>query len=78
MGRLTVAAEVCERQPEIVIMILRHLQRENGAVLLDSWVHRGAAEFWVEGRGIPLGAEQFQIIVHSVLPGIVTLKVVTI
>jgi hypothetical protein len=78
MGRLTVDNELCQMQPELMIMILRWLEREEGAVLIGSRVRKsaGVTDFDIEGTDIPEGDGQFGVLLQKIVDGVVAVTIV--
>jgi hypothetical protein len=79
MGRLTIPSEVCAACPDVIVMVLGHLEREHTAYIRHSWLglEDDTANFWIDGEGIPPGVECFQVSITQVVPGVVRLGIVT-
>jgi hypothetical protein len=76
MGRLTVENETYREYPATISMILGHLERENHAVVRESYTRDGCTEFIIDGDDIPGGLCQFQVLIGQVVPGVVRIEVI--
>jgi hypothetical protein len=78
MGRLTIENDICQQYPDVVVMVLGHLERENSAHVRGVWLslEDDTTNYLVEGDGIPEGDQCFRVQISQIVPGVVRLGII--